>query len=194
MGEDQDNRKRVLRAEVAAVRQDLGANVVASSSARVCERVLRLPVFAAARHLVTYSAVGNEIDPAALVEAALRTGKRVYLPRRQVGDFRAAAPEGLVDAGLSRAQRAHDDTLSPASDDVLFIVPGLAFDPRGVRLGRGGGWYDRALAPYGGAVRVGLAFDFQVVSHLPEAAWDVRMHAVVTERRLLGELADRIGQ
>jgi 5-formyltetrahydrofolate cyclo-ligase len=179
MGEDQDIRKRALRAEVVATRHSLAAAVVASCSIQACERVLGLPAFAAARHLVAYSAIGNELDPATLVEAAVRGGKHVYLPCQASGDFRATLP---------------DEAPLPVSDDVLFIVPGVAFDPRGARLGRGAGWYDRALARYGAAVRVGLAFDFQVVPHLPEAAWDIRMHAVVTERRLLGELADRIGQ
>jgi 5-formyltetrahydrofolate cyclo-ligase len=193
MGEDHDNTKRALRAEVAAARRGLSAHVVASSSARVCERVLRLPVFTEARHLVTYAAVGNELDPAVLTDVALRTGKRVYLPCQEVGDFRAIDPEVVDDGRVSGTDSVDPDVLPPASNDVLFIVPGVAFDSRGVRLGRGAGWYDRALARYGEAARVGLAFDFQVVSHLPEAAWDVRMHAVVTEQRLLGELADRIG-
>jgi 5-formyltetrahydrofolate cyclo-ligase len=194
MGEDQDNRKRALRAEMTAVRRGLGGSVAASSSAQVCERVLRLPVFATAQHLVTYAAVGNEVDPAALVAAALETGKCVYLPCRELGDFRVIAPKDSRQGSGTRGQRTPDDSLSRTTNDVLFIVPGLAFDPRGVRLGRGGGWYDRALSRYRDGIRVGLAYDFQVVPHLPEAAWDIRMHAVVTERRLLGELADRIGQ
>ncbi len=65
-------------------------------------------------------------------------------------------------------------------------MPGVAFDVRGRRLGRGGGWYDRTLAPFDVAWRLGLAFDFQVVPALPAEPWDVGMHAIVTERRVLG--------
>jgi len=68
---------------------------------------------------------------------------------------------------------------------VLFLVPGVAFDARGVRLGRGIGWYDRALERHPRSIRVGLAYGFQVVSRLPEAPWDVRMHAIVTEAGLI---------
>jgi 5-formyltetrahydrofolate cyclo-ligase len=69
------------------------------------------------------------------------------------------------------------------------VVPGVAFDLRGARLGRGRGWYDRALARYPAGTRLGLAYEFQVVPALPEAPWDVRMHALVTEARLIGEAA-----
>ena len=65
------------------------------------------------------------------------------------------------------------------------MVPGVAFDPRGVRLGRGAGCYDRALARHPTALRVGLAYEMQVVPSLPEATWDVPMDAVVTEARVL---------
>jgi 5-formyltetrahydrofolate cyclo-ligase len=71
-------------------------------------------------------------------------------------------------------------------DDVVFLVPGVAFDARGVRLGRGVGWYDRALGRYPRGIRIGLAYEFQVVPSLPEAPWDVRMHAIVTEAGLIG--------
>ena len=65
----------------------------------------------------------------------------------------------------------------------MFLVPGVAFTPCGVRLGRGVGWYDRALGRHPRGIRIGLAYGFQVVPRLPEAPWDVRMHAVVTESR-----------
>jgi 5-formyltetrahydrofolate cyclo-ligase len=67
----------------------------------------------------------------------------------------------------------------------VFLIPGVAFDVRGVRLGRGQGWYDRTLSSCSGAVRVGLAYELQVVAAVPEEAWDMRMHALATEARLL---------
>jgi 5-formyltetrahydrofolate cyclo-ligase len=67
---------------------------------------------------------------------------------------------------------------------TVFIGPGVGFDERGARLGRGAGCFDRALPRFGGAVRVGLAYEFQVVPLLPEAPWDVRMDTVVTDARV----------
>jgi 5-formyltetrahydrofolate cyclo-ligase len=72
---------------------------------------------------------------------------------------------------------------------VLFVVPGLAFDSAGTRLGRGGGHYDRALATYPRGLRVALAAEAQLSPDLPSDTWDQPVDAVVTERRLLWSAA-----
>jgi 5-formyltetrahydrofolate cyclo-ligase len=146
-----------------------------------------MPAFAAARHVVAYAAVENEVDPAAIVAVALDAGKTVYYPRRAGDglDFLAASPERLQPGPGGIAEPVAGDRLPVGDDGVLFLVPGVAFDARGARLGRGAGCYDRALARHRTATPVGLAYEMQLVPVLPEAAWDVRMAAVVTETRVL---------
>jgi len=186
MGDTHDQDKRLVRDELRARRSQLSPAEVAALSGAACARLLAAPTFGRARHVAAYAAVGNELDPALLVGEALAAGKRVYLPveSRERFDFAgiALAPDGVgqplpPDDGLR---------LSPDADDVLFLVPGVAFDARGGRLGRGSGWYDRALARHPRALRVGLAYEFQLVPRLPEAPCDVRMHGIVTEARLIG--------
>ena len=173
MGENHEHTKDRVRRAMRAARSGLSAADVGECSAAACGRIVSLPAFARARYVVAYVVRDNEIDPALAVNAARAAGKAVYYPGRD-GDFRSAE-----DGAGSSA------TLSPGAAEVLFLVPGLAFDDRGVRLGRGGGWYDRALARHGSGTRVGLAYEFQIVPALPEGAWDVRMDVVVTEARLL---------
>ena len=68
----------------------------------------------------------------------------------------------------------------------MIVVPGVAFDARGGRLGYGGGFYDRFLASAGeGAIRIGICFEVQVVDEVPMAGHDLRVDAVVTEQRVL---------
>ena len=69
----------------------------------------------------------------------------------------------------------------PLGDGVLWLIPGLAFDRRGARLGRGGGSYDRALAVASGAYPVGLAYAFQVVSRVPVEPHDLPVRALLSE-------------
>ena len=188
MGEDHAETKHALRRRLRAARADLPPRVAAELGTAVCARVVGLPVFMAARAVVAYAPVENEVDPGALVAAALAAGKPVYYPRC-TGDgleFLQSGPEGLA-PGRSAIPEPLDGTpLSPAAGDgVVFLVPGIAFDPRGVRLGRGAGCYDRGLARHPHAARIGLAYEMQVLPSLPEAAWDVRVDTVVTEARVL---------
>jgi 5-formyltetrahydrofolate cyclo-ligase len=187
MGDPYDHEKRLLRRRFRASRSRLSPEEVVRLSAEACARVTALPSFARAHHVVAYAAMENELDPAPAVAAALRAGKSVYLPVTGADRFERTDANGHPPAGGGGAS-----PLSQTADDVVFLVPGLAFDARGVRLGRGAGWYDRVLAQHPHGTRIGLAYEFQVVPDLPEAPWDVRMHAVVTEARLLAAaLADR---
>jgi 5-formyltetrahydrofolate cyclo-ligase len=174
MGEAYADDKRLIRRRMEARRRELTSAEVASLSAAACERVLRLPAFAAALHVVAYAAIENELDPAVITDVSRAGGKAVYYP-----DVEGTVPGFVRDSGRPAALES--------ADAVLFLVPGVAFDLHGARLGRGRGWYDRALARYPAATRLGLAYEFQVVPDLPEAPWDVRMHALVTEARLIGE-------
>ena len=138
--------------------------------------MLALPDFAAARCVGLYAALGNELDPSRIAEAARAAGKRLYYPGSR-GDRPGFVPEGTTEGS----------PLPSTPGAVLLLVPGVAFDVRGVRLGRGDGWYDRALAQHPDAIRLGLAYEFQMIQRLPEEPWDVRMHTVVTDARLVGE-------
>jgi 5-formyltetrahydrofolate cyclo-ligase len=173
MGETYDE-KRLIRRRMQQQRMRLSAAEVARCSTAACQRLLELPSFRAARHVVVYAAVGNEIDPMLIAERASDTGKTVYLPGGDADRFEFVG-------GPSRAE-----VLASTEAELLFVVPGVAFDEHGGRLGRGQGWYDRALARHPQGLRVALAYEFQLVPWLPQSAWDIRMHAVVTEMRIVG--------
>jgi len=184
MGEEYAHEKRLVRRRVQASRAGLSVNEVARLSAAACERIVALPVFAAARHVVVYAPIGNEVDPTGIVPTAMESGKMVYypLPDSERVEFRR---RGIGLRPNDGPGLPTDETLTASAHALLFVVPGVAFDPRGARLGRGHGWYDRAFLRYPGGVRLGLAYEFQLLGCLPEAPWDVRVHAVVTEARVI---------
>src|SRR5689334_4165275 len=103
MGDVYDDDKRKIRRAMHERRAALGADEVARGSAAACARMLALPVFAAARHVVVYDAMRGELDPAAIAERARVLGKSVYYPRppRETPGF----------AGLD-----------PGAGDVIFVV------------------------------------------------------------------------
>jgi 5-formyltetrahydrofolate cyclo-ligase len=187
MGEDQERTKHQLRREVSSARRGLDAGVAVRLDSQIYSRVANLPCFAQLRHVVAYAPIGREVDPGPLVRDALAAGAAVYYPkaRGQEMEFLAADPERLVLGPQGVLEPAGGAALGAGTPDVVILVPGVAFDPRGVRLGRGLGCYDRALARHSTAFRIGLAYELQIVAAAPESAWDERMDIVATEARLI---------
>ena len=153
-------------------------------------RVLSLPAYRAAKSVALYSPIGNEVETADICRHALEIGKIVYFPRA------SGESMGMVRVG-SRGdlRRQRNGILEPVGDELLtapnpsglvLFIPGLAFDLAGNRLGRGRGWYDRALSSLGTApVRIALAFEFQILESLPVEDWDQKVHQIVTEKRII---------
>ncbi|WP_338699284.1 5-formyltetrahydrofolate cyclo-ligase [Streptomyces sp. Q6] len=185
--------KRTLRREFLAVRNTLLHDDVRATEKVVAERALDLAEFADARTVAAYVSVGGEPGTGALLDTLRARGTRVLLPvLLPDNDLDWGAYEGA--ASLVRVQHPGKMALlEPGGrrlgpDAVLeadvVLLPGLAVDARGMRLGRGGGSYDRVLARLEAAgahpARVVLLYDSEVVAHLPEEAHDKPVDAVVT--------------
>ncbi|MGI5376096.1 5-formyltetrahydrofolate cyclo-ligase [Streptomyces sp. CA-251387] len=183
----------MLRRELLAVRSRLTADDVRASATALAERALELPELAQARTVAAYVSVGSEPGTLALLDALRARGVRVLLP--------ALLPDNDLDWGayagedsLARVQHGgrmalfepSGERLGPdaVTDADVVLLPGLAVDARGMRLGRGGGSYDRVLARLERAgVRpalVVLLYDSEVVERVPEEPHDRPVHAVVT--------------
>jgi 5-formyltetrahydrofolate cyclo-ligase len=139
-------------------------------------------------------ATAGEVDLDGLVDALLRAGRSVWLPRfRVVGDaYEMVRIASLADDVGSGAFGIREPCGAlPAlpieercARGVLWLVPGVAFDPAGNRLGRGRGYYDRLLHGVRG-VRVGVAWDWQVIAQVPHTDRDEPMNWIVTDTRTI---------
>lgn len=141
--------------------------------------------------LAIYVATGNEVETRSLIDHALSQGKSIFCPKlsalAEVKFARLSRTSELV-AGLTGvAEPVGDSGLNDTGcESLLVVVPGVAFDCRGNRLGRGGGWYDRALRQLEKrGLFVGLAYDFQIVDRVPTEYWDMTVDYVVTETRII---------
>ena len=134
-----------------------------------------------------YASFGTELSTDRVMERVLAAGKRLIVPYVDEGRLRAAevrAPEELAPGYRGIREPVERAAIDAAADVVL--VPGVAFDAGGRRLGYGGGFYDAYLAELGdGAVRIGLCFDVQVVESVPSGDHDERVGLIVTERRVI---------
>ncbi|MFC9282687.1 5-formyltetrahydrofolate cyclo-ligase [Streptomyces collinus] len=185
--------KRTLRREFLAVRNRLTADVVREAGGTLAGRALELPELAGARTVAAYVSVGSEPGTAALLDALRARGVRVLLPALlpdndlDWGEYAGPGSLARVEHGGKMAlfepsgERLGPDSVT-AADAVL--LPGLAVDARGMRLGRGGGSYDRVLARLERAgarpALVVLLYDTEVVARVPAEPHDRPVHAVVT--------------
>jgi 5-formyltetrahydrofolate cyclo-ligase len=182
---DVPEQKRALRKRVRAARAGLAPDARAAASDAAAVRALTLPEVNAARVVLAYAALPEEIDPAPLVRALRERGARVAFPRvcgPGVLALHWADSEKELAPGHAGVPEPHPDSdwATPDAFD-LVIVPGVAFDPSCSRLGLGGGFYDALLPTLrAGTPTVALAFEEQVVDAVPCEASDARVDVVVT--------------
>ena len=169
-----------------------GMSVVECSrlSNLIQQKVIGSTQFVAARSLALYAARDNEVATSEICRAALASGKLLCYPRVEAGSlvFRQVSGECELVCGSFGIPEPGD--VFPAHDPGaldLIVIPGVAFDLRGHRIGYGKGFYDRTVHSLEGSGRlVGLCYDFQLVDAVAGEPHDVLMDLIITESRLVG--------
>lgn len=199
----QDDKRLLRKAARAARAAAAAADRAAGGTAAAALRDHALAAIPPQREtaISAYWPLGDEIDPRPLLQALHRRGHRLALPViRAAGqplDFRAWQPgDPLRPAGFGTSEPLPD---APSVEPAVLLVPLLAFDAAGFRLGYGGGFYDRSLALLraprdasgGDILAVGLAFAAQQVAAVPHEATDQPLDLVVTEAGVVVAALDR---
>jgi 5-formyltetrahydrofolate cyclo-ligase len=183
--------KAELRAEARRRLRALDASARAAAEAEIGRRVWELPEVASARTLLLFADLPEEVPTDAIAAEALRRGLTVVYPRTipatrgmtlhrvdSLGDLRTGS-YGIREPEVERCPEVAEASVDAA------LVPGLAWDRRGNRLGRGAGYYDRL---FGNAAwrgfRCGIFFSLQEAESIPVEPWDLPLDAVVTEREV----------
>ncbi len=183
--------KDALRERLRTRRAALDAAWTEEAGAQIDERLLDLPEVRAAHVLMGYLAVPGEVRVDAVLRAAEAAGIRVCVPAahgtpREYDPAWLPADEGLRAAAWGIREPACPEWVAADTAIDVVLVPGVAFDAHGGRLGHGKGYYDGLLARLGARARcrIGVAFGFQLVEAVPCGPRDVRMDAVVVEARV----------
>jgi 5-formyltetrahydrofolate cyclo-ligase len=182
-------RKRELRSELIAARARLSQEERFERSQQVAARVDALPLLAGARVVAIYASLGTEVDSGVLYRRLHDRGLRCLYPRSIPGErrlvFCPCEPWELVRGPLGAAEPPPGTREVDLGDVDAFVMPGVGFSLDGLRLGRGGGYYDATLKQAPRALRIGVGFDLQVLPELPRDPHDVPLDALVTESRAL---------
>ena len=187
--------KSQLRQHCRALRKFMGEEIRNAASLFICERIENWPVFQQSETILTYMPIKSEADLTPLVERCPQ--KRWVLPRiipeeghRMV--FHPYDAGRLVRHPFGMAEPASDSPMVAPEEIQLALVPGLAFDRHGRRLGYGGGYYDRFLRGFNG-VSAGIVFHALLLDDVPHTPLDVPMGWIITEQGLLaaGKITSR---
>ena len=192
--------KKQLRAKILNRLLNISQKERAEKSSLIKKKIFALPEFKKAKRIMFYISKSSEVDTRPMIEQSIRMGKEVVVPAILPGsrelipcrlhphsntigmeakDYR----QGLVTGphGVDQPEVSKDSLINSKKID-LFIIPGLAFDSKGNRLGRGQGYYDRFLARMSRCTpRIGVAFRFQIVNDLPCDRYDQPVNKLVSD-------------
>lgn len=174
-----------LRQALRQTRKDLSQDFVREASRIISDKIIATTAFQHSQHIAYYLPHENEVDLSRVATQALALQKQLYLPV-------FSAPHHLhfyrVDKHTTY-QKNKFGILEPISDVLieidqldLMLIPLVAFDDRGYRMGRGLGCYDRYLARAHDCLCFGVAYECQRVSSISAEVWDIPMTAIITER------------
>jgi 5-formyltetrahydrofolate cyclo-ligase len=183
------NSKELVRSEILRKRRGLSPDEISHLSHQVCENLFSSSLWPAKGKVALYSPIKNEVETRTIFERAIQDGLEVYYPRiagdeiqfHRVNDLKELKPGsfGVLESLKTSEKLSENEKLD------LLIVPGVAFDQKGHRLGYGKGFYDRFLAKKRFEKSVGLAYQLQIKESLPHEDHDEKVDEVITENGLI---------
>jgi 5-formyltetrahydrofolate cyclo-ligase len=177
------NEKQLLRKKMIALRSKMSSPDCVKASRKLCDRIKQLSVYQEASSILVYFAVRKEVSLYPLIEDAWRSGKRVSLPSMENDEIVPrlfTTPSSLKEGKFHVLEPDEScEKINIAKLD-LMLIPGVAFDIKGYRLGFGKGHYDRFLDKIPHVYKCGIAYDEQIVETIYPEVHDIPMDVVLT--------------
>jgi len=181
--------KKGLRRKMLESRKALSEDVYREKSLLIQQRLISTEEYSIANVLVLYSPIHNEVETQQVFENSLTSGKKVLLPAVYEGKLLFRELKGIADLYKGKfgilEPSAANAVFDPGLAD-LIVLPGIAFDLKGHRVGYGKGYYDKTLHHLEGQGKLaGICYDFQLVDEIAGEPHDVRVDMIITERRII---------
>jgi len=191
MSDPLDQSKQAIRTTMRQTLAALTPEQRAAASAAACQRLVALEPFVHATTVMLYMPLANEVDVTAAALKCFRAGQTVCVPkvdwdRKEMHPVEVTSfDDRVLDCDEHGVRTPKNGRLILLDAIDVVVVPALAYDPQGNRLGRGGGYYDRFLAKLRpGITTIGLVFDQQIVDDVPKNQRDMAVDIVLTDRRV----------
>jgi len=178
--------KKQFRADIRKRRDELTKKEIKEKSSIIKDRLFSLPEYKKAKKIVYYASFGSEVDTHDMIKESL-SSKKIVVPKVKGHELvlsRIHSFDELSHGKYNILEPSEIREIDEKKVDVI-IVPGVVFDKKGYRIGYGKGYYDKLLHRFGHAVKIGLAFDMQIVDSVPKEEHDIKMDIVITEKRVM---------
>lgn len=173
--------KKELRKRIREQKRAMTPEEIEARSAKLGELFVNSEAYRSAKTIYGYLPYNQEVRTVPMLEQALRDGKRVAVPKCYGDEMRFIFMEdlGAVEKGYAGIPEPIAD--DPIADDetALVLMPGMAFDPQGHRIGYGGGFYDKFLAKEPNHPTLALCYEFQMLPHLETEEYDIPVDTVL---------------
>ncbi|MDR3596977.1 5-formyltetrahydrofolate cyclo-ligase [Clostridium sp.] len=189
------NIKKILRKEILEKRENIDITIKKKMDKEILNRFYESKYYNEARNVFIYISYGSEIDTKDIINKALKENKRIYVPRTE---FKTRIMDAVEISSLDKLIENSYGILEPSENEPhidpngldLILVPGVAFDRNGGRMGYGAGFYDRYFKKINSdnikrITKLALAYDFQVIGEVPMEELDIPVDYIITEKEFI---------
>jgi len=182
--------KNILRKKIVNIRKNLPRREVLEKSKKIEHKLFSLKEFKTSSKVLFYVSYDNEVYTHDMIKKTLKIGKKVVVPlsdtvNRDIIPIEIKSFDELKTGSYGILEPVYNgENIASLESIELVIVPGIVFDIKGYRVGHGLGYYDKFLKKTK-AKKIGLAFEFQVVSEISYEEHDIKMDKIVTEDRII---------
>ena len=185
--------KEVIRKKMLELRKNMNEEDVKLKSSKIIDTLLKLPSVKNAKNVMVYMSFRNEVNTFELIETLKIQGKKIIAPLCDMKEIKIIPSEvndiekDFVKSKLGYLEPNKERLRAVDIDDIdVIVVPGVAFDKKGNRIGFGAGFYDRFLKNKSKkTVTVALAYDYQIIDTIPNDKFDVPLDYIITEKRII---------
>lgn len=180
--------KRQLRDEMKKKRNNMNRTEKERMDKCIEEKFFNSELFRDSNSIFIYASMSEEVNTWGILNRCLKDGKRVYVPKvhnetRTMKALRIKSTLELNESGCFGILEPTFGGEELIGDTDIILIPGLAFDIKGGRLGYGGGFYDKFLKEHKVGKRISLCYDFQIVEHIPMEEFDETVEYIITENK-----------
>lgn len=189
------NEKKALRKEILTKRKNLDTAEKENIDEKILDRFFESKYYKEAKKVFIYISYDSEIDTIKIIDKAFKDGKKIYVPRTE---FESRVMDAVEITSFDNLIKSSYGILEPSINTPyinpneldLIVVPGVAFDRKGGRMGYGAGFYDRYFKKINKdnierITKLALAYDFQVLEEVPMSAQDVPVDYIITEKEFI---------